>query len=92
MISEAGLPISVPVVGPLIGLRFSSEPAIDYDTAKQTDEKCYAAFFHAMLDRGVAFAPGPYEVVFPSIAHSKEELERVVDLASAAAQEVAAAA
>jgi glutamate-1-semialdehyde 2,1-aminomutase len=89
VISEAGLPITVPVVGPLLGLRFAPEPAVDYDTAKQTDEKCYAAFFHAMLDRGVAFAPGPYEIAFPSIAHSKDELERVADLASAAAQEVA---
>jgi glutamate-1-semialdehyde 2,1-aminomutase len=89
VISEAGLPITVPVVGPLLGLHFAPEPAVDYDTAKQTDEKCYAAFFHAMLDRGVAFAPGPYEIAFPSIAHSKDELERVADLASAAAQEVA---
>ncbi len=82
VISEAGLPITVPVVGPLLGLHFAGEAAVDYDTAKKTDEKCYAAFFHAMLDRGVAFAPGPYEVTFPSIAHSKEELERVADLAS----------
>ncbi len=92
VISEAGLPITVPVVGPLLGLHFAGDAAVDYDTAKKTDERCYAAFFHAMLDRGVAFAPGPYEVTFPSIAHSKEELERVADLASAAAQEVAAAA
>ena len=91
VITEAGLPICVPTVGPLLGLHFASKAAVDYDTAKQTDEKRYAAFFHAMLDRGVAFAPGPYEVAFPSIAHSKEELERVADLASAAAQEVAAA-
>ena len=91
VIIEAGLPICVPTVGPLLGLHFAAEPAVDYDTAKQTDEKRYAAFFHAMLDRGVAFAPGPYEVAFPSIAHSKDELERVADLASAAAQEVASA-
>jgi glutamate-1-semialdehyde 2,1-aminomutase len=90
VIGEAGLPITVPCVGPLLGLHFASEPAVDYDGAKRTDEKIYAAFFHAMLDRGVAFAPGPYEIAFPSLAHSKDELERVADLASAAAQEVAA--
>ena len=90
VIGEAGLPITVPSVGPLLGLHFAPAPAVDYDDAKRTDEKIYAAFFHAMLDRGVAFAPGPYEIAFPSLAHSKEELERVADLASAAAQEVAA--
>ncbi|MGD9792317.1 MAG: glutamate-1-semialdehyde 2,1-aminomutase [Acidimicrobiia bacterium] len=92
VISEHGLPITIPVVGPLLGLHFSSTPAVDYDTAKSTDEKLYAAFFHAMLDRGVALAPGAYEVMFPSIMHSKDELERVTDLASAAAAEVASRA
>jgi glutamate-1-semialdehyde 2,1-aminomutase len=86
---EHGLPITIPVVGPLLGLHFSTTPAVDYDTAKTTDEGLYARFFHAMLDRGVAFAPGAYEVVFASVAHSKDELERVADLASAAADEVA---
>ena len=57
VISEAGLPITVPVVGPLLGLRFAPEPAVDYDTAKQTDEKCYAAFFHAMLDAALRLPP-----------------------------------
>jgi glutamate-1-semialdehyde 2,1-aminomutase len=89
VIAEAGLPITVPVVGPLLGLHFSTTPAVDYDTAKTTDETLYAAFFHAMLSRGVALAPGAYEVAFPGLAHSKDELERVTDLASAAAAEVA---
>ena len=43
-----------------------------------------------MLDRGIALAPGPYEAAFPSLAHTKDDLERTVDLASAAAAEVAA--
>ena len=91
VIEEAGLPVRVPVVGPLLGLYFGEDPPSDYDGAKQTDEKLYAAYFHALLDRGVAIAPGAYEVMFPGLAHTKDELERVADLASAAAREVAAA-
>jgi glutamate-1-semialdehyde 2,1-aminomutase len=90
VIEEAGLPIRVPVVGPLLGLHFSPDEARDYDGAKGTDEKLYAAWFHALLDRGVAIAPGAYEILFPGLAHTKDELERVADLASAAAREVAA--
>jgi glutamate-1-semialdehyde 2,1-aminomutase len=89
VIEEAGLPVQVPVVGPLLGLFFGDEAPADYDGAKQTDEKLYAAWFHALLDRGVAIAPGAYEVLFPGLAHTKDELERVADLASAAAREVA---
>jgi len=90
VIAEAGLPIRVPVVGPLLGLYFGEDEVTDYDGAKRTDEALYAAFFHAMLDRGVALAPGAYEVLFPGLAHTKDELERVTDIASAAAMEVAA--
>ena len=54
---------------------------------RRTDEALYAAFFHALLDRGVALAPGAYEVLFPGLAHTEDELERVADVASAAARE-----
>jgi glutamate-1-semialdehyde 2,1-aminomutase len=88
-ITAAGLPVTVPVVGPLVGLHFSAVPAVDYDTAKTTDEALYAAFFHAMLRRGVALAPGAYEVLFPGLAHDEPVLDRVVETAYAAALEVA---
>ncbi len=90
VISEAGLPIQVPQVGPLIGLHFGDTPATNYDEAKVAAENgIYRSFFRAMLDRGIALAPGPYEVLFPSLAHGKDEIERTIDLASAAAAEVA---
>jgi glutamate-1-semialdehyde 2,1-aminomutase len=86
---DASLPAQVPVFGSLLGLYFGETPATDYATAKGTDEALYAKFFHACLERGVAFAPGAYEVLFPGLAHSKDELERVSDLVAAAAREVA---
>jgi len=49
----------------------------------------YGRFFHAMLRRGVALAPGPYEVMFPGLAHDEAVLARVVEAAGEAAAEVA---
>jgi glutamate-1-semialdehyde 2,1-aminomutase len=89
-LAGAGLPITVPVVGPLVGLHFADTPAVDFETAKATDEQLYAAFFHAMLRRGVALAPGAYEVAFPGLAHTETDLDRIVDVAAEAASEVAA--
>jgi glutamate-1-semialdehyde 2,1-aminomutase len=43
-----------------------------------------------MLRRGVALAPGPYEVLFPGVAHDEAVLGRVVEAAADAAGEVAA--
>ena len=34
----------------------------------------HGPFFHAMLRRGVALAPGPYEVLFPGLAHDEAVL------------------
>jgi glutamate-1-semialdehyde 2,1-aminomutase len=89
VITEAGLPVQVPVVGPLLGLFFSEEPVTDYDSAKAADGERYARFFHQMLDRGVALPPSPFEALFPSLAHPKDELERTADLAAAAARAIA---
>jgi glutamate-1-semialdehyde 2,1-aminomutase len=88
VIAEAGLPVSVPVVGPLLGLFFTGSPPTDFASSKGSDARAYAAFFHQMLDRGVALPPSPFEALFPSLAHSHQEIERTVDLAAAAARAI----
>ena len=88
VITEAGLAVQVPVVGPLMGLFFADEPVTDYESSKAADGERYARFFHQMLDRGVAFPPSPFEALFPSLAHPKDELERTADLAAAAARAI----
>ena len=86
----AGVPADVPVCGTLVGLFFAEGTAIDYPSAQRTDEVRYATFFHEMLDRGIALAPGAYEVLFPGLAHDDAVIDHVIEVARAAA--VAAAA
>jgi glutamate-1-semialdehyde 2,1-aminomutase len=90
-LAGAGIAVHVPVVGPLVGLHFSTTPAVDYDTARTTDTARYAAFFHAMLRRGVALAPGPYEVAFPGLAHDDAVIDAVIEAAHVAALDLAEA-
>lgn len=82
----------VPVVGPLLGLFFvpvGSGAVIDYAGARTSAATgLYARLFRAMLDRGVAFAPGAYEVAFPSMAHRDAELDRTLEVAEEAISEV----
>jgi glutamate-1-semialdehyde 2,1-aminomutase len=87
----AGLEVQVPCVEPLIGVFFARDAVSDYDGARAAaGGGLYAAWFRAMLRRGIAFAPSPYEVAFPSLAHGDEEIERTVQVAADAAGEVAA--
>jgi glutamate-1-semialdehyde 2,1-aminomutase len=89
-VGEAGLPIKVPVVGPLVGFFFSDVEVTDYGLAKAAAANgLYPRFFAAMLERRVAFPPSPYEALFPGMAHGKEELDLVVEAARSAAADVA---
>jgi glutamate-1-semialdehyde 2,1-aminomutase len=86
----AGLTIRVPVEGTLVGLYVGDELPGDYDEARRTDTATYARLFHALLDRGVALAPGPYEIMFPGLAHDDAVVDEIVARAGEAAAAVAA--
>jgi glutamate-1-semialdehyde 2,1-aminomutase len=95
-VAEGGLSVAVPVVGPLVGLFLAPPgttlvPPVDYVSAHTVaGNGLYAEFFHAMLRRGVALAPGAYEVMFPGLAHDSAVLDRVVQAAGESAAEVVA--
>lgn len=89
-ISGTEIPVQVPVVGPLVGLFFGAESVTDYESARATvADGHYAAFFSAMLERGVALAPGPYEAMFPGLSHLDSHVDAVVEAAAEAAGQLA---
>ena len=90
-LGAAGLDVVVPVEGPLLGVHLAADPAVDYDTARTTDTATYARLFHALLDRGIALAPGPYEILFPGLAHDDATVDEVLAAAGDAARAVAEA-
>ena len=84
----AGLDVCVPVESTLVGLYFGAQPATDYVSARRTNEAEYARVFHELLDRGVAIAPGAYEVLFPGLAHDEDIVDEIIAVAEGlAAQE-----
>ena len=89
-ISGAGVAVQVPRVGPIVGLFFTNEAVRNFDDARAACENGrYRVFFHAMLRHGIALAPGAYEAIFPSLAHSDADLDATVAAAGVAAAEVA---
>ena len=89
-ITAGGLYGRCPTEGPLMGLFLSREPLeapTNFVEAKALCENgLYRSFFHAMLERGVALAPGAYEILFVSLAHSADDLASTVEKAVEAAQ------
>jgi glutamate-1-semialdehyde 2,1-aminomutase len=59
---------------------FTSTPVVNYETAKTSDTAKYAAYFNHMLSHGIYLAPAQFEAMFLSAAHTKEELEGVLEV------------
>lgn len=77
-IRDVGAPAHVNAVGSLVTLFFCDGPVRNYDDAKKSDTKRFAAFFTAMLDRGIFMAPSQYEALFVSAAHTDADIERTI--------------
>jgi glutamate-1-semialdehyde 2,1-aminomutase len=58
----------------------------NYTAVMGTDKERFNRFFHAMLDRGVYFAPALYEAGFVSAAHTRQDLNATVSAARQALQ------
>ena len=86
--TSAGITAQFPVVGTLVGAFLGSRVPTNFDEAKQTDEKMYAKFFHAMLNEGVAMAPGAYEALFVGVGHTDAVMEQLAAAAHRAAHAV----
>ena len=90
-LAAAGLAAVVPRVASLVGLFLGTDAPTDYPSAQRTDEAVYRVLFHALLDRGVAIAPGAYEVLFPGLAHTDAIVDQIVERAGEAAAAAVAA-
>ncbi len=86
----AGIASKFPVVGTLVGMYFGDgEAPANFVEAKTTDEQVYRTFFHAMLDEGIALAPGAYETLFVGLGHTDDVLDAIGEAAARAASATA---
>ena len=76
----AGNRVSVNQIGSLMSIFFTGDAVTDYESATHSDTKQYADYFGYLLERGIYVAPSQFEAMFLSDAHSKEDLERTIDV------------
>jgi len=75
--SDVGMALQASAQGGMFGMCFSDRPVRNFDDAKACDHRRYAAFFRAMLERGVWLPPSGYEAMFVSAAHDDEAIAAV---------------
>lgn len=71
---EAGVPMCGDSEGGMFGFFFAPELPQHYAAVMATDRARFNRCFHAMLERGVYFAPALYEAGFVSAAHSEADI------------------
>jgi glutamate-1-semialdehyde 2,1-aminomutase len=71
---ESGVPFSADSEGGMFGFFFADALPHNYGAVMATDKDRFNRFFHAMLNRGVYFAPALYEAGFVSAAHSAADI------------------
>ncbi|HKJ12074.1 MAG TPA: glutamate-1-semialdehyde 2,1-aminomutase [Ornithinimicrobium sp.] len=84
-----GIPHRIQWAGSMFSVFFRDEPVHTFADAADQDTERFAAFFHAMLRRGVHLPPSCFEAWFLSASHDEEALEHVVRAIEDSAAEIA---
>ena len=80
MIKDFGAKCRLNHIGSLGSIFFTEKEVTNYKEAKEADTKEYAKYFNYMLDKGIYLAPAQFEAMFISYAHSKQDLEKTLEI------------
>lgn len=80
--AQAGVTFCADSEGGMFGFFLLDKLPQNYATVMTTDSPAFNRFFHAMLDKGVYYAPALYEAGFVSSAHTAEDIAATVEAAT----------
>ncbi|KKB35106.1 glutamate-1-semialdehyde 2,1-aminomutase [Bacillus thermotolerans] len=78
------IPITFNRAGSMIGLFFTNEDVVNYETAKTSDLELFADYYREMANEGVFLPPSQFEGLFLSAAHTDEDIEHTISAAEKA--------
>ena len=80
VLKEKGLGYQLNRVGSMFCLFFTDIPINNVDDVMKSDMEHFRKFFWKALEKGVYFAPSPYETGFISLSHSKQDIEQTIEV------------
>jgi glutamate-1-semialdehyde 2,1-aminomutase len=86
--AAAGVPLQVQSVPGLLTPFFTGDEVRNYEDAAACDLEAHAAWCRALLVRGVYPPPSQFEAWFPSLAHTRQDVEKTIEAAGAAFTEL----
>jgi glutamate-1-semialdehyde 2,1-aminomutase len=74
-----GRSVLVNQVGSMLTVFFTDQPSvIDFASAKSSDTKVFATWFHCMLEQGIYWPPSQFESAFLSAAMSDSDIDKLI--------------
>lgn len=77
--TDKKIPHQINSTSSMFQIFFTNQPVVDYKTSKMADTRKFNLLFRELLKQGVFIAPSQFEVVFLSDAHTKENLNRMLN-------------
>jgi len=78
---KAAIPVQAKRVGSMLGFFFNEKEVKNFDDAKTCNLDRFSSFYNGLRQMGIYIAPSQFEVLFVSIAHDNEHLERTIEAA-----------
>ena len=75
---KLGLDYAINRVGGMLCMFFTDGAVGDFAAVGTVDLERFNRYFWAMLDRGVYLAPSQYECMFPSLAHTDQDIDETL--------------
>lgn len=86
--SDMKIPHQINSISSMFQIFFTSDPVVDYSSAKKADMVKFKKLFKTLLKSGVFIAPSQFETVFLSSGHSKDDIQKTISAYEKALQAV----
>jgi glutamate-1-semialdehyde 2,1-aminomutase len=82
------IPHTINRAGSMIGLFFTNEDVVNYQTARTSDLELFAKYYREMANEGIFLPPSQFEGLFLSAAHTDEDIEKTIAAAEKAFKKI----
>ncbi|TQS76157.1 glutamate-1-semialdehyde-2,1-aminomutase [Ornithinibacillus gellani] len=73
------VPLQINRAGSMVGVFFTDEPVINYETARSSDLELFAKYYRGMIEEGIFLPPSQFEGLFLSTAHTDEDIDQTIE-------------
>ncbi|WP_404453702.1 glutamate-1-semialdehyde 2,1-aminomutase [Oceanobacillus kapialis] len=72
------IPLQINRAGSMVGVFFTDQEVINYETAQTANLDYFAQYYRAMMEQGVFLPPSQFEGLFLSTSHTEEDIDNTI--------------